>query len=98
MCHGEILLARYDLWHSTDVLYSPTEQRKVAGMIVDMDNGVDLNDNVVPDKEPKDRTVSRGLNRAYTCDTHERATPCQGTPTYCARSVAVGQYVVTFKH
>ena len=65
-------------------------------MIVDMDNGVDPNDNVAPDKEPKDRTVSRGLNRAYTCDTHERATPCQGTLTYCARSVAVGQYVVTF--
>ena len=71
MCHGEILLARYDLWHSTDVLYSPTEQRKADGMIIDLDNGVDLNDKDACDKELKDRTVSRGLNRAPTYDTHE---------------------------
>ena len=58
MCHGEIFSARCDIWQSTDVLYSPTEQRKAAGMIIDLDNGVDLNDKEAREKELKERTVS----------------------------------------
>ena len=71
MRHGEIFSTRYDSLQSIDVLYSPTEQRKAAGVIIDLDNEVDLNDKDARDKELKDRTVSRGLNRAPTYDTHE---------------------------
>ena len=71
MRHGEIFSTRYDSLQSIDVLYSPTEQRKADGMIIDLDNGVDLNDKDVREKELKDCTVSRGLNRAPTYDTHE---------------------------
>ena len=63
MRHGEIFSARYDSWQSIDVLYSPSEQRKAAGMIIDLDNGVDLNDKEAREKESKERTVSRGFNQ-----------------------------------
>ena len=72
ICLGEILvLASYNVEQSINVLYSPPEQRKAAGMIIDLDNGVDLNDKEAREKELKDRIVSRGLNRAPIYDTHE---------------------------
>ena len=55
MCHGEIFSARYDIWQSTDVLYSRMEQRKADEMIIDLDNGVDLNDKEAREKEGNKR-------------------------------------------
>ena len=62
MCCGDILPVRCDIRQLTDVLYSTPEQRKAAGMIIDLDNGVDLTDKEACDKELKERTVTRGLN------------------------------------
>ena len=69
--HGEIFSTRYDSLQSIDVLYSPTEQRKAAGVIIDLDNEVDLNDKEAREKELKERTVSRGLNQTPWRDTHK---------------------------
>ena len=82
-CHGEIFSARYDSWQSIDVLYSPSEQRKAAGMIIDLDNGVDLNDKEAREKESKERTVSRGLNQIPWRDTHKMRYFTSGDANIC---------------
>ena len=74
---------------------SPAEKRKAAGVIIDLDKAVYLNDNEAPDKELKERMVSCGLAESAGLGLTSCTSCMQGTPTYVARSVAAGTFDIS---